>query len=652
MRKLLPSTALSCFALFFSFTTQAQLLDTAAGPRVWLRSDFGTQTPLKWLDKSGHHRDATSVSGQSPSATGKMNYNPVMTFDGVDDYLKVPVSLEGLMNFTVITVYQTSDTTERGIWGTESATTRPVVATTRKISGPDTLDYYGKNENLAYGSTVIQTWTTLTQPSSSSFIALGSSGKTQTDKPFKGQLAELLVYNRGISFLERSQVETYLGIKYGISHTGHNYVSSEEKVLWDTDKNKAYANHIAGIGRDDSYLLNQKQSGSAYDSGLLIISAGTITSSNIENKTTVNNGDFLIWGDNGRSLKDKVGTGKDSVISVTQRHWMIEASGMSASQIKANVYVDISRMAKSIDGYWLVIDRSGQGNFSADNVEYIIAEKVSNGIAIYKVQWDKDGSGKDAFAFARAKKFFAVVKRLGNPTCVDMKGGHVVVEMVTGNAPFNYTLKGVSNKIVRTWHGSENQNEEKYLTGGDYTVTINDSQQNQSVRTFTLTAPTQLTVDLGPDQKLIDGLPIALDAGKSISDTVAVSYKWEGSFGFNSTERKVNIAESGIYTVTVTRKQDGCPFKDEITINGAETDRLAVFPVPVKSGDTFKMSVSLLEAGTVDIQIIDSNGGLVREMRGSNGTEYEFMSSLSDSGVYLIVIKTPKGSETHKIIVN
>src|SRR5882672_2052829 len=376
MRKYLPACRRNCLSaglpalafLYFIFIlptgVQAQLIDTASGPRVWLRANFGVQTPPTWLDASGHKNDATSLSGQYPSATGTMNYNPVMTFDGVDDYLKVPVNPEGLMNFTVIAVFQSSDTTERGIWGTENAVTRPVAATTRKVSGPDTLtDRYGKNENLAYGSTIIQTWTTSTQPSLSSFLALGSSGRTQTDKPFKGQLAEFIFYNRGISFLERAQVETYLGIKYGIGHTGHNYVSSDQKVLWDADKNNAYTNHIAGIGRDDGYSLNQKQSGSAYDSGLLIISVGAVAASNLENKSTVNNGDLLIWGDNALSLKDKIGTGKDSILSITQRHWMMEASGLSASQMKTNVYVDLSHLAKSAEGYWLVIDRSGQGNF-------------------------------------------------------------------------------------------------------------------------------------------------------------------------------------------------------------------------------------------------------------------------------------------------
>lgn len=650
MTRFLRATLLSFSLAVLSFPLRAQLLDTATGPRVWLKADYGLQ-PLTWLDGSGHKNNASTLNGQFPSTGSPMNFNPTLAFDGVDDYLKIPVGLDGLMDFSVIAVYQTPDTTERGIWGTENAITRSVFATTRRITNPDTLtDNYGKNENRAYSSTVIQIWTSPTQPTPTSFISLGTSGKTRADKLFKGQLAELLVYNRAISFLERAQVETYLGIKYGIGHNGHNYVSSDQKVLWDADKNKAYTNNIAGIGRDDGYSLYQKQSGCAYDSGLLLISSGTLATSNQGNKSSINNGDFLVWGDNGQSLKDKLGV--DTLLSVLQRHWMIEASGLTASQIKTTLQLDASRLAKSTDGYWLVVDRSGQGNFAADNVEYIKPTNVNNGIATYSVQWDRDGSGRDAFSFARAKDFFAVVKTLGNPTCFDTQGGHVLVEMVAGHAPFNYTLKGTSSKVNRTWQGNANQNEEKQLTGDTYTATIKDSQGNQSVRTFTLTTPSKLKIDLGPDQSIVDTPIITLDAGKYIPDSVTVSYQWESSFGYSSNSRQVNVSEPAIYTVTVTRQRDGCPFKAEITVNGAETDRMAVFPVPVKSGDTFKMSISLQETGSVDVTIIDGNGGVVKEMQGSNGTEYEFISALTNAGIYLVVIKTPKGTETRKVIVN
>ncbi|HTH55836.1 MAG TPA: hypothetical protein VL728_07295, partial [Cyclobacteriaceae bacterium] len=468
MKKLLRLSSFS-FIFFLSIAVNAQLLDTASGPRVWLRPNYGVQ-PLTWLDGSGHKNNATASNGQFPSTGATMNFNPVLTFDGIDDYLKIPLSFDGLMDFSVIAVYQTPDTVERGIWGTENSITRNVFATTRKITNPDTLaDNYGKNENKAYSSTIIQTWTSATQATAEAFLSLGTSGKTRTDNPLKGTLAELLIYNRAISFLERAQLETYLGIKYGIGHNGHNYVGSDQKVLWDADKNKVYTNNIAGIGRDDGYLLTQKQSGSIYDSSLLVVSVGAIATSNQDNKSTINNGDFLIWGDNGLSLKDKLGA--DTLLSVVQRHWMMEASGLSASQMKTTLQVDVSRLAKSTDGYWLIIDRSGQGNFAANNVEYIKATNISNGIATYSVKWDTDGSGRDAFSFARAKDFFAVVKTLGNPTCFDVKGGHVLVEMVAGHAPFNYTLKGATNNTSRTWQGSDNQIEEKQLTSDIYTAT-------------------------------------------------------------------------------------------------------------------------------------------------------------------------------------
>jgi len=488
MKKLLRLSAFS-FIFFLSLGANAQLLDTLSGPRVWLRPNYGVQS-LTWLDGSSHKKNATAISGQFPSSGATMNFNPVLTFDGVDDYLKIPVSFDGLMDFSVVAVYQTPDTVERGIWGTENSITRSVFATTRKITNPDTLaDNYGKNENRAYSSTVIQTWTSATQPAAAAFLSLGTSGKTLTDKPFKGNLAELLIYNRAISFLERSQLETYLGIKYGIGHNGHNYVSSEGKVLWDADKNKACPNNIAGIGRDDGYVMTQKQSGSAYDTGLLILSVGALATSNQNNKANVNNGDFLIWGDNGLSLKDNVGA--DTLLSVVQRHWMMEASGLSASQLNTTLQLDTRRLNKSTDGYWLIIDRSGEGNFSANNVEYIKATNVNNGIATYSVKWDTDGSGRDAFSFARAKDFFAVVKTLGNPTCFDVKGGHVLVEMVAGHAPFSYTLKSATSKISRTWQGSDSQNEEKQLTSDTYTVTIKDGQLNQSIRSFALTSPSK-----------------------------------------------------------------------------------------------------------------------------------------------------------------
>lgn len=224
-------------------------------------------------------------------------------------------------------------------------------------------------------------------------MALGSAGKTKSYKPFKGSLAELIVFNRSLTFLERVQFETYLAIKYGTGLRGGNFVSSGEKVLWRVEENKIYGRNIAGIGRDDFFNLYQKQSGSAYDSGFMKMSAGLLANSNVENNATIADQDFVLWGDNGQSLSLQPGTGVDSVLSITNRKWLAHVTGNSANQLATEVYVDISKLPQHPDGYWLVIDRSGQGNFSVDNFEYIVMDRISNGKAIYKVTWDSDLSG-------------------------------------------------------------------------------------------------------------------------------------------------------------------------------------------------------------------------------------------------------------------
>ncbi len=82
-----------------------------------------------------------------------------------------------------------------------------------------------------------------------------------------------------------------------------NYVDSQKKVLWDSEKNKAYHHRITAIGRDNSFELVQKQSQSAHDSlGFLLLSAGKIAPTNAANTTPIAHGDFILIGDNNLSL--------------------------------------------------------------------------------------------------------------------------------------------------------------------------------------------------------------------------------------------------------------------------------------------------------------------------------------------------------------
>ena len=95
-----------------------------------------------------------------------------------------------------------------------------------------------------------------------------------------------------------SKIQTYLGLKYGIS-LNCNYMATDGTIVWDTTANTGYNNLILGIGRDDETGLYQKQSVSAAYNGTTIYLGGTLQTLNSQNTTVIPDMEYLILGSNG-----------------------------------------------------------------------------------------------------------------------------------------------------------------------------------------------------------------------------------------------------------------------------------------------------------------------------------------------------------------
>ncbi|MBS1565315.1 MAG: hypothetical protein JST39_13055, partial [Bacteroidetes bacterium] len=77
---------------------------------------------------------------------------------------------------------------------------------------------------------------------------------------YDGGIAELITYpNTSHTAAARNKVESYLGIKYGVT-LQHDYWSSVGAVVWSRAQDPAYNSNITGIARDDSSALFQRQS--------------------------------------------------------------------------------------------------------------------------------------------------------------------------------------------------------------------------------------------------------------------------------------------------------------------------------------------------------------------------------------------------------
>lgn len=116
---------------------------------------------------------------------------------------------------------------------------------------------------------------------------------------FPGDIQEVVWFKDSLSNADLAKVETYLSLKYGTT-LAHDYVSATGTVVYNLTTNAGYVSNIAGVAREDvNGKLYQKQSNSVNVGEKLVIGLTGLANSNDANTSTLNNGDFLIWGNNG-----------------------------------------------------------------------------------------------------------------------------------------------------------------------------------------------------------------------------------------------------------------------------------------------------------------------------------------------------------------
>ncbi|AWI27107.1 choice-of-anchor D domain-containing protein [Flavobacterium pallidum] len=125
------------------------------------------------------------------------------------------------------------------------------------------------------------------------------------DASYEGDILEIINYSSLNSNANKSKIESYLAIKYGITlgvnGTSVDYVDSDGTTIFPSANGFNY--NIAGIGRDDKSQLNQKQSKTENTVNDVTMGLTTIEARNSDNTSTFD-GDknFLIWGSNNGTL--------------------------------------------------------------------------------------------------------------------------------------------------------------------------------------------------------------------------------------------------------------------------------------------------------------------------------------------------------------
>lgn len=403
-----------------------------AGIVSWFRADYGASAG-NWIDFSGNQVNAAqaTVANQPGLNATAFNYNPGVIFNGSTQGLIIPnASTLGKYPFgatarTVVAVGAANVATPAGYgmmfaYGANGTGTGTYIGqvpanTTAGFGGYNSVTYniagtvgsFPANTtriiggrysgttayldiNGAMNNSLVTTWNT--NSTQNAFIGQGVPTTTQF---WNGRTGEIIVYNRELTAPELLRVNSYLGLKYGVTiNSGTtDYVASDNTTrMWTAADNAGYITRITGIGRDDCTDLYQKQSISA-EAGIVAVAIGDVVeTSNVDNAATIdNNNSYFVFADNNAAATYTVAlTGLDPLTTSMARTWKVDRTNWTDANITfkltggtENIYMLVSADA-TFDGsdasYQL--DASGSVTIPSDQLpdaSYFTFAKTLNG---------------------------------------------------------------------------------------------------------------------------------------------------------------------------------------------------------------------------------------------------------------------------------
>lgn len=396
-------------------TNTGELTEVTSSPwnqdanlRLWLRAGslgLVDGDPVStWTDSSVNTNDLIQAGGLRPAyrdnTADNINFNPVIDFDGIDDFLEDAdgdLYLNSQNAASIFFVIQSdSAASDVGFFRTENTASTDNGLSMRYdlagfLAGGNNLIKFGDGSNpVVNGESSSNTQTTNPQlldlfrdngtaprlfinglqntlanvPGNSGamsgldYVRVGDHGTGEWD----GSVAEVLLYTEALDATDRLIVESYLAVKYGItldqSGTGTNYLSSAGQIIFDADTAGAgsgafnsFNNDIFGIGQDDSSLLNHSTSKSINSDAIITLS----------NPSALGDGDYLVIGndnDNNGTIEEITTELAPNITSRLDREWKVDLSGSPGTVTVAFDLTGIAVSGTSANDFRLIVDSS------------------------------------------------------------------------------------------------------------------------------------------------------------------------------------------------------------------------------------------------------------------------------------------------------
>lgn len=454
------------------------------------------------------------------------------------------------------------------------------------------------------------------------YLGTGRSGISgRAFSSLNGRLSEVIAYTSPNSVLNQQKIQSYLGIKYGITlhATGStnasgvsvttrlndiNYIDSAGNVIWNTTSNSGFNYDIAAIGRDDNSQLYQKQSKSVNSTDDITIGLTDIAATNNLNSSTCNDRNFLVWGNNNGTLAAQPAvivnmsagitpalTTNVDFISIGRTWKVIEVGNIQSTKVSIPTTM-LSATITPPGDYLMFVSNTPAFDPTA---EYRVM--TVNGSNL-ETSYDFNGTKYITFGFAPEKTF---VRSIAFDGVNDYLDAGKVLNLNTNFSVSAWVKRNSTNQTILS------KRDNTFTTG--YDLSINSAGKaemrwiNGGLQTITSTVviPSGIWHNIavtfnGTTARLyIDGV---LDVTKALSTVPAnnQSFMIAAADGANPTSFfNGNIDEVRVWAVALTDKQLRYVMNQEILSNGLATNG-TIIPNTITQNDISSIPWSNLSA--------------------------------------------------------
>ena len=522
---------------------------------AWFNAKLGTSASVNgsaiasWTNNSGN-LSVPSITqpnnNQQPIfKTNEINFNPIVEFDGVDDFLYQQNTLgsdlfdpsgntifmmhrnkggivyfkwEHTTNFTDRIGFERSGTNVRFDFPTSDPGNQTISTGSFKTTGEIITAHTSSNvSSLRFdGTTDVTNGTTGAMDNSLVREFVIGNNPTSNPLPCEIDYAELIVYKTALSVTEINKVESYLAIKYGVTLGTNgislNYTSRGNNVVWDAATNAGYCFDVTGIAREDSSSLDQRKSITINESisgnsrDMLIVANGTNYSTPL---FLPNNETYFVWGHNDAAnnltaVTTFTTTNGDDINSVLDRHWKSQETGIVET---ITLHFDMSAVSgiTNWSGLKLLVDDDGTFTAGAYSVLPSLIDSTGNMI----IEFEHDFSGTEGFYFTLATSISSPVPEIDNPSPITVCYGYElpVITGVNLNNPNYYSdINGPNGAGSIIPVGT--------IITTDTTIYLYDEQGLAfDEDTLTILIGSGNSINLGNDTTICSNEQVILDAG-------------------------------------------------------------------------------------------------------------------------------------------